>query len=177
MPSPPDKNLIPELNASTERCVPAEPKSFSPEIRDPAVPNAWERLRALSEKSPGSVLPVEEELQALARGTIKARQLRYQHLPRPMFGEPAWDMLLSLYVTSGCEAPQTVSNLCSYSAAPSTTALRWIDFLEREELVARRPNKCDLRVVFVELTSKGRAAIEAYLADLLEQKATSALRI
>lgn len=173
MPAPTDENSDPNDNVTPEACVPAEPKSFSPDRRDPAAPNAWDSLRTLTEVPPTSKLPAAD-LRSLALGRISARQLRYRFLPRPMFGEPAWDMLLSLYVTSPSDARQTVSNLSSYSEAPPTTALRWIDFLEGQEYVTRRPSNCDLRVVFVELTAKGRDAIEAYLVALREQRRADA---
>lgn len=174
MPPPTDKNARLEAQARSGHPVPAEPISFSPHIHDPAAPTAWESLRGLSDSAAKSSSPAEEMF-AVARNKINARHLRYRHFPDRMFGEPAWDMLLSLYVTFSSEAQQTVSNLCSYSGAPATTALRWIDYLEKQGFVTRRSNPIDLRVVFIELSAKGRDAIEAYLADLLEEKAASAL--
>lgn len=171
-----DKTAGTGEQATSGRSVPDKPKSFSPYVRDPDAPNAWESLESLSDGGTRSNFPVEEMF-ALARCQIKARELRYRHLPQAMFGEPAWDMLLSLYVTFRSHARQTVSNLCVSSGAPATTALRWIIYLERQEFVARRNNPLDLRVVFVELTAKGRDAVEAYLADLLDQGIGKAFRI
>lgn len=94
-----------------------------------------------------------------------------------MFGEPTWDMLLRLYVCTKSDIRQTVSRLGDASGAPATTALRWICYLEAEEFVTRRLNALDKRVVFVEMTAKGFDAIEAYLADLLEQGMASPARV
>lgn len=176
MPPYTEKNIALRGNASKDGAVPAKPKTFLPHVRDPNAPTAWESLGSLSASASCSGLPAEEMF-ALARSKIKARDLRYRHLPKSMFGEPAWDMLLSLYVTFRSHARQTVSNLCVSSASPATTALRWIDYLERQEFVTRRNNPLDLRVVFIELTAKGRDAVEAYLADLLEQKPENASRL
>lgn len=165
-----------EDEATSERFVPDMPKSFSPYVRDPGAPNAWETLDSFSDGGTRGNSPIEEMF-ALARSHIKARDLRSRHLPNDMFGEPAWDMLLSLYVTFRSHAQQTVSNLCVSSGAPATTALRWIVYLERQKFVTRRNNPRDLRVVFIELTAAGRDAVEAYLASLLEQNHKGAFRI
>lgn len=176
MPTPADKSGKKNDKARAAHSVPAEPKSFAPHVSDAASPNAWESLRALSGQAPRSSVPIAELL-ALARSNIKARHLRYDHLPAPIFGEPAWDMLLLLYVSTKSGTKESVSMLSLSSGAPATTALRWIDYLARQELVMRRPNRRDLRVVFIELTDKGRDAIEAYLTDLLNLEADSALRL
>lgn len=170
MPTDADKSGAINHKAKKPHSVPAEPKSFSPHVSDPAAPNAWESLRALTDQPPRSNVPVDELL-SLARSIIKARNLRYDHLPAPIFGEPAWDMLLLLYVSSSSDTRESVSMLSVSSGASATTALRRIDYLEREELVMRRPNRCDLRVVFIELTDKGREAIETYLADVFHMRA------
>ena len=172
MPSHTDKSGGANDKARTDHSVPAEPKSFSPHVNDAAAPNAWESLRTLSDQTPRGSVPADELL-ALARFTISARNLRCTHLPAPIFGEPAWNMLLLLYVSSGSGTKESVTMLSLSSGAPATTALRWIDYLAQQELVMRRPNRRDLRVVYIELTDKGREAIEAYLVDLLKQKAAS----
>jgi DNA-binding MarR family transcriptional regulator len=173
MPTHVDKSRGSDEKSSTDHSVPAGPNSFSPHVSDSAAPNAWESLRSLSEPAPRGAVSADDLL-ALARSTIDARNLRRAHLPAPIFGEPAWNMLLLLYVSSGSGTKESVSMLSLSSGAAATTALRWIDYLVREELVMRQPNRHDLRVVHVELTDKGRGAIEAYLVDLLAQRAASA---
>lgn len=111
----------------------------------------------------------DAELHALAKASLRARRIRRRHLPDPMFGEPAWDMLLSLYAGSQSEARPTISRLVGESGAPATTALRWIDYLESASFVERRANPTDRRVAFVHLTDKGHQAIEAYLEDLMAE--------
>jgi DNA-binding MarR family transcriptional regulator len=83
-----------------------------------------------------------------------------------MFGEPAWDMLLVLYAR-GDETRLTVGRLAQLSGTRPTTALRWLEFLIREELVFRRPNLRDARSELIELTEKGRSKMKEYLSDTL----------
>jgi DNA-binding MarR family transcriptional regulator len=100
-----------------------------------------------------------------ARQTFVNRAQRSRFFSGAMFGEAAWDMLLALYVTEQSGARHTVSGLVNLSGVPPTTALRWLDFLEnKEQLVARKPNPVDKRVFLVELTDKGREALDAYFS-------------
>ena len=100
-----------------------------------------------------------------ARHTFASRAQRARFFNRVMFGEAAWDMLLALYVTDQSGSRHTVSNLANLSGAPPTTALRWIEYLEQEQLVARRSNPLDGRVYFVQLTDKAREALDAYFSE------------
>src|SRR5690348_18368313 len=84
------------------------------------------------------------ELVRFARFIFRARANRTRHFKQSMFGEPAWDMLLSLYATEE-SMRMSIGQLCSYSGSPPTTALRWLDYLEREEFVLRRPHPRDAR--------------------------------
>lgn len=160
-----------DKKAHPAKSVPGIPKSFAPQDASPA----WESLRSLSNKEEGEVAG-PEDLIALARSTFRARRIRGQHFPEPMFGEPAWDMLLALFVRARSGARQSITRLTKFSGAPPTTALRWIDFLERMEFVSRRTSPTDKRIALIELTDKGREAIEAYLADLVQQGLITPMR-
>jgi DNA-binding MarR family transcriptional regulator len=83
-----------------------------------------------------------------------------------MFGEPAWEMLLLLYIADG-EARVGISRLGELAGASKTTALRWLDYLEGQKLIQRDTHPTDRRTVFVGLSDKGRRAIEAYLSGTL----------
>ena len=83
-----------------------------------------------------------------------------------MFAEPAWDMLLYLYVCDFSEGRQTIGQLADLVETPLTTVLRWVAYLEKEHLVVRRHHPTDRRIVFVELADKGRIAMEAFLVDM-----------
>jgi DNA-binding MarR family transcriptional regulator len=99
-----------------------------------------------------------------ARLTFANRALRSEFFNKDMFGEAAWDMLLALYVAEQSGTRHTVSGLASLSGVATTTALRWLDFLQTEELVARQSNPIDRRVFYVELTDKGREGLDAYFS-------------
>jgi DNA-binding MarR family transcriptional regulator len=104
----------------------------------------------------------------LARAILRARRRRCKMFNPSMFGEPAWDMMLTLYASMTDGPRLSVGRLSSLSGAAPTTALRWLDYLEMERLVVRESNPDDRRSDFVDLTDKGRSAIEQYLSETLE---------
>lgn len=105
-------------------------------------------------------------LQAVARRLFLHRRERLKRLNPAMFGEPAWDMLLALYFTEDAGPRQTVGRLIKMSNAPTTSALRWVHYLEKEQLVVREAHPHDRRVMFLDLTSKARELLEDYLKSL-----------
>ncbi len=104
-----------------------------------------------------------------AKRQINDRRRRVRKFGAAMFGEPAWEMLLILYVEHQ-RSRLTVSRLCAESGAPSTTALRWLEYLEDQQLVQRRAHATDGRMSYVELTDKAVEQLESYLSDTLSAR-------
>lgn len=82
-----------------------------------------------------------------------------------IFGEPAWDILLDLYIAHVENTPVSVSSACIGSAAPPTTGLRWLGVLADHGLILRRHDPEDQRRVLVCLTDKGLTAMDEYFAS------------
>lgn len=97
---------------------------------------------------------------------IGNRALRASFFDPDFFCDPAWDMLLDLFLQQSMGNLVCVSSLCVASCAPSTTALRWIRALEDAGLVERSRDPADGRRIFVRLTSAGHAKIAGYLAAM-----------
>ena len=107
-----------------------------------------------------------------ARHMLMNRSRRSQHFNSGMFGEPAWDMLLALYVGEQTGTRYTVTRLTDVAGVPSTTALRWLDFLEKKErMVIRKPNPTDRRISLIELTDRARGALDVYFSDTVATQA------
>lgn len=81
------------------------------------------------------------------------------------FGEPAWDMLLELYVAQAERREVTMSSICHASHVPQTTALRWVKLLVEAGYVCRIADPDDGRRVLTRLTDAGRAALDAWIDD------------
>jgi DNA-binding MarR family transcriptional regulator len=108
----------------------------------------------------------EEVLRRQAQTVFKSRQSRKKYLPMAMFGEVAWDILLYLY--GYCEeGAMSVTALVRSTAAPMTTTLRWIDYLEKSEMIASAMHPTDARIRAVTLTDSGRAQLDQYFQDMI----------
>ncbi|QFT77818.1 winged helix DNA-binding protein [Erythrobacter sp. THAF29] len=83
-----------------------------------------------------------------------------------LFGEPAWDILLDLYVAEAEGKAVSVSSACIGSASPSTTGLRWLGVLSEAGLVAREHDPEDQRRVLVRLSAKGLEAMDRYFDEV-----------
>ena len=100
---------------------------------------------------------------ALARKAYALRRKRVSLFGNPeLFGEPAWDILLDLYIAAGEGKNVSVSSACIGSAAPATTGLRWLGVLADEGLVVRENDAEDHRRVLVRLTPSGQAAMDRF---------------
>jgi DNA-binding MarR family transcriptional regulator len=121
---------------------------------------------AFDQNSPRHQRIDRQELVRRARQIVLARRKRIKLFGRSMFREPAWEMLLALYLAA--TGPRlTIGRLTAAAGAPMTTALRWIEYLEGQKLVTRESHPTDRRAVFVELSEKGRALMELYLYETL----------
>jgi len=106
---------------------------------------------------------------ALARKTYALRRKRAAIFGNPdLFGEPAWDILLDLFIADGEGKTVSVSSACIGSAAPPTTGLRWLGVLADEGLVLRENDQEDHRRVMVRLTPAGHAAMERFFEAVAE---------
>lgn len=100
---------------------------------------------------------------ALARKAYNLRRKRAALFGNPdLFGEPAWDILLDLFIAHGEGKSVSVSSACIGSASPPTTGLRWLGVLADEGLVVRENDPEDHRRVMVRLTRVGIAAMERF---------------
>lgn len=82
---------------------------------------------------------------------------------KTLFGEPAWDILLDLFIADSRGVDIQVSSVCLDAGVPSTTILRWIARLEREALVYRIADSGDARRRYVRLTDQGKDMMHAVL--------------
>jgi hypothetical protein len=99
----------------------------------------------------------------LARNVYNHRRLRAKVFDDPdLFGEPAWDLLLDLFVAAREGKRLPVTSACIGASVPTTTALRWIAMLESRGLVVRENDANDARRIFVRLTPEADARMADY---------------
>lgn len=88
------------------------------------------------------------------------RRRRESEFDADLFSDPAWDILLDLYLAARAQKRISVTSACIASAAPATTALRWIEVLANRGLIVRAPDPADRRRTFVDLAPGVAARIE-----------------
>ena len=128
---------------------------------------AAEQQATIAPPAPGERDRSAADLLAKAREILANRRRRLRFFDGDMFSERAWEMLLHLYALEA-GARQNVTRIAKLSGTSKTTALRWIDYLEKHALVRRTAHPTDRRVSFVELTRAGKRNLEAYLSEVVE---------
>lgn len=105
----------------------------------------------------------------LANWLYWSRQNRPSGDDSRLFGEPAWDMVLDLYIHQLKGRPTSITGACIGSHAPATTALRYIDLLCEMGWVEKIPDDNDRRRSLLALTAKAKEDMNSYLDRLLDR--------
>jgi hypothetical protein len=100
-----------------------------------------------------------------ARGQYRVIQRREAFLGEGLFGDPAWNIMLDLFITEAEGGVLSVSALCIGARAPTTTALRYIALLAQEGLVVRTADARDARRSHVRRSPSGWSAMQRLLGD------------
>jgi len=98
-----------------------------------------------------------------AQSMLRVRRAREELFCRSMFGEPAFDLLLCLYVRS--EKKETsLTSLARTAGITNSSAMRWIRYLDDKHLVELTDSRSDRRAICVQLSPAGRAVMDEFLA-------------
>lgn len=107
---------------------------------------------------PPSLLSNAEKLYRLA---MRRKQL----LGPDLFGDPAWHMLLDVFISEAKGTRLSVSDVCIGSLASFATALRYLAILTESGLVTRSEDRDDRRRTFVTLAQPGLLLMLSLLED------------
>lgn len=110
----------------------------------------------------------EPALALAARRYLKLRRDRERLFDPALFADPAWDLLLDLFVADIEERKVSITSACIAAAVPASTALRWIERLEETGLIRRLPDLEDRRRGFVSLSEPARERIGCWLATMVQ---------
>ena len=86
---------------------------------------------------------------------VDLRKRREEEFGADLFGEPAWDILLDLFIQRVEGRKASATSVSIASRAPTTTALRYIAMLISRGLATKRIAGHDLRVHYIELSETG----------------------
>ena len=122
--------------------------------------------QAVGWRGPSALILPQHLEEALKIQTARGR--RAEFFDPYIFGEPGWDILLALYVAHARGYRMKVSDACFEARVPPTTALRWLEHVEKVGLVDRRENALDGRSSLVQLTSEGIRQMDEYISAVLK---------
>ena len=105
------------------------------------------------------------DLMEKARYILDRRKARVRYFSDQIFADPAWDILLYLYVGLRSGRRISVSAACTAAAVPTSTALRWVRLLVEKGLALKVPDPTDARRNFLEMRPRAIEALEAFLAN------------
>jgi DNA-binding MarR family transcriptional regulator len=96
---------------------------------------------------------------------LAARRQRNEAFGDDLFADPAWDILLDLFVSQAEDVGISVSSACLAAGVASTTALGHLVKLEKRGLVLRQGDPSDRRRTFLRLSPSTTVAIEQWLTE------------
>jgi hypothetical protein len=114
-----------------------------------------EARAAESGRMPRSLGISDDKLATLAGAIYRLRQHRQSYFDAALFAEPAWDMLLDLFINKVREARVSTTSLCLAAGVPHATGIRWIRTLREHGLLRRYRAADDARLMLIEITPKG----------------------
>lgn len=83
-----------------------------------------------------------------------------------MFGEPAWDMLLDLFIRQTKDEKISGKNAFIDAEAPTATAKRWLKVLEQNGLIISQPDPASSDGDRTHLTPTGYEGMLRYLESI-----------
>lgn len=96
----------------------------------------------------------EDHIQSL----LLARRARDELLGEDLFSDPAWDLLLELYVAKLGRRAMTMQDLAIAIGIPPSTAARWLSALDERGLIMSSGGA--LGQARIELSAEGRSKLE-----------------
>jgi hypothetical protein len=79
-----------------------------------------------------------------------------------LFGEPAWDILLDLFIAAREGRQVSLESACAHAGVPHENARRWVGILERRDMVVRETSPHALQREYVRLTDQAHASLIRY---------------
>jgi hypothetical protein len=135
------------------------------------IPARAERIerqtRKLIEDAERAAAMHNADLTEFARQLLAGRRQRDRYFDPMLFSNPAWDILLDLYVADAEGRPVNVLESCTASIVPQGVALRWLGYLKQEEMVIEMPDPAQPRHTLIRLSDQTRLTISSYLGSLV----------
>lgn len=106
----------------------------------------------------------ETTLSAYAKHVQRMRSDARAFLPADLFGDPAFDMLLDLFIAREENYQLSITSVVTAGHTPATTGLRWLTKIEKYGLVSREPDPFDARRSYIMLNETGHSIMKEWLS-------------
>jgi hypothetical protein len=133
---------------------------FGLQVVDAQLKGPPEDLVGFASRPPGRL--------ATAKAWGRSQRIREDMLGKDHFADPAWDMLLDLYIAQYEKRTVSISSACIASHVPSTTALRWITALEGDGWLVRADDPKDGRRVYLTLPARMISLMDQIMDRVVE---------
>lgn len=117
---------------------------------------------------------VQADSAELLAWIIRGRRKRSAYFSAELFVDPAWDILLDLFLAELQQRTVTVRELALSSPVPVNVVNRWLEKLERDCWLARKPGPPNSDRRAVGLSAKGTSAMRGWLRDWIESRTPDA---
>jgi DNA-binding MarR family transcriptional regulator len=102
----------------------------------------------------------------VAESILRARATRNAIFGDSLFSDPAWDLLLELFIAHARQVRLTVGMLGLSSGVSQTTTLRWLAVFVERGLIERVDDPFDGRRVFASLSETGALSMVQLLQGI-----------
>lgn len=99
---------------------------------------------------------------------VRVHQARDKAIGADLFSDPAWSMLLDLYINRSAQRAVSMSSLSIAANVPLTTGVRWVAILEKAGLIVRTPDRFDRRRTLLVMTDQAVTKMEDALDCAIE---------
>ncbi len=120
-------------------------------------------LYASATRNSENVRNVTDPDRLIAAKLYRKNRSNRESICKGVFFDPAWDILVDLYIAGEEGKPMAVSSACVGLGVPSSTAWRWLNRLEAKGLILRAADPGDGRRLFVMLTPSARDSVRSWL--------------
>lgn len=102
-----------------------------------------------------------------AERAVRDRKARAKFVGnKELFGEPAWDILLDLFIRQANEKHASAKGAIINSGAGPCTVVRWLAVLEQHDLIQTMPDPADSKHRLILLTPAGYEGMLRYLETI-----------
>jgi DNA-binding MarR family transcriptional regulator len=107
---------------------------------------------------------------------LSARSLRAHMFDPHVINDSSWTLAQDLFAAHLKGEKMRTKELCAATGLPQTTVLRYLDHLEKLELVRRENDQDDSRVTLVTMTDWGACWLREYYSQLIASEKRLAVK-